>query len=264
MEFLPRPSGTNPHDLGLYRHLMVGLWLREFRYSSAALLGQLVDIAGPYNGQLWRFLNNMKQRGWVQDFSNEVTPKVGRLFMPGSELAAFLEAHGQEHSGILTNPVFVRRAKTAYHDLALQYVVLQLRGGDSDKFLRIDSENQLQGDFGWLKPDVLVTTRDGRRVAIEYELTRKANLRIYHTYSSHLNAIRQGLYSGVRYVFPSQKLCDTYLSLFYASSWPNTGRLADGRITSSGPAYNPDSILTSTAPRSRLFYFAVEPYLLRL
>lgn len=264
MEFLARPSGTNAHALGLYRHIMVGLWIREFRYSSTDLLGRLVDIKGPYNGQLWRFLNNMKQRGWLQDFSNEITPRVGRLFMAGPELSGFLEAHGQAHSQILTNPVFVRRSKTAYHDLALQHVVLQLQGGDSDKFLSIDSENQLKGDFGWLKPDVLVTTKDGKRVAIEYEMTRKANLRVYHTYSNHLNAIRQGLYSGVRYVFPSQKLCDTYQTLFNAPSWPNTGRLADGRITSSGPAFNPDAILSLQTPRHRLFNFSVESYLLSL
>lgn len=261
MEFLPESAWLNTQSKGLHRQLEVALWLREFRYSSPAVLGRLVHIKGPYNGQLWRFLNTMKRRGWIQDFSNTVAPQMGRLFMAGPEMAGFLETHGLEHSGVVTNPVYVRHCKTTLHDLNLQFAIVELKASDPDKVAVVESEIQLRGHSGWLKPDAIVTNAAGKKVAFEYEMTRKASNRIYHTFSAHLYAIQSGLYSGVKYLFPNERICETYRTLFASPSWPNTQRDESGRVYQVGAAYNPDLIEGRKFNRAQCISFGVECHL---
>src|SRR3990167_5341969 len=154
MEFLPLPRLMTKQRKGLHRQIEIAMWLREFRYSSPAVIGKLIGVEGPYNGNLWHVMNNMKGRGLVQDFSNEIAPRLGRLFMAGPEMAAFLELHGQEHARVVTNPVYVRRCKTAYHDLNIQLAVAHLREAGVDRVAKVESEIQMQAeDGGWLKPD---------------------------------------------------------------------------------------------------------------
>lgn len=264
MEFLPLPTKSNTQAYGLYRQLTVALWLREFRYASPALLGQLIAIKGPFNGHLWHFLNGMKRRGLVQDFANEYTPRLGRLFMPGPETSAFLEAHGLECSGVLANPSKLRQSKNAMHDLNVQHVVLAIRSRAPERIVRVDCETQLQGADGELKPDALITSREQKRVAIEYEMTRHATKRVYHKFSHHLMAIQNGLYEGVKYIFPAAPLRDTYQALYAAPMWPNTARLASGYVTTTGQAFNPEVLLRHPQGRNHYVSFSVETYLTAL
>lgn len=262
MEFLQVKGVVTDQRKGLIRHIEVALWLREFRYSSPAALGQLVGIEGPYNGQLWHFLNNMKRKGIIQDFSNELAPKIGRLFMAGQGMAAFLELHGQEHTGIVTNPVYVRRCKTAFHDLNLQLACLELRVGGKERVAKVESEGQFQmSGGGWLKPDVVITSAAGKRVAIEYEMTRKADARVYHTFAAHLHAIAGGAYAGVKYLFPNDRLKDTYVRLYEESAWPNTHRGKEGRVYVQGEAYDPALLLGQDKDRRRFIGFTEACYL---
>jgi hypothetical protein len=267
MEFQIAPSHLSPKGLNHFRQLQVLEWLREFRFSSPAMIGRLIDVPGPYTGNLHRFVQRMLRAGLLVDFRNEITPRLGTLLMAGPEARSFLEAYGRPTLGLLTNPVHLRRNKYVIHDLNVQGVALlradprRPTASNTDaeevapsrpankQVIEILSENQLMvEEGGQAKPDLILVTPE-RRIAYEYEMTRKTDARIYYALTNHLRAIKAGSYAGVSYLFPDSRLRDKYEALYVAPLWPTTSRYEDGRVIAHGNPFNPDEILARGNPR---------------
>ena len=100
------------------------------------------------------------------------------------------------------------------------------------------------------KPD-LILTFSTRRVAYEFEMTRKTDARVYYAFTNHLRAIQEGHYIGVSYLFPEPRLRAKYEALFNAPHWPTTSKYADGRVIAHGNPFNPDDIFKKNEQGAR-------------
>lgn len=280
MEYEPVPAHYSKVMTNQHLTFTVLSWLREFRFSSPEVISRLIDVPMPYNSSLRRFMKRLIDRELVEAYYNHRDPKLGVLFRLGKEASGFLELHGLPHDKTYTHPRTLEYSKTVIHDLNVQMAVFGAKRLDtrrakpgkpppelpepSRQVIEVIGEAHLsEGSRGLPQPDLILRI-PSRRVAYEYEMTRKANARIYYAFTNHLRAIREGHYSGVCYMFPNARIRDTYEDLYMQPFWPQTSRYSDGRVITHGDPFIPDEIYPRGNPKERgtkAIQFTVEVYI---
>lgn len=270
MQYQPVPGHYS--DVMTNQHLTFTVlsWLREFRFSSPAVISRLIDVPMPYNSNLRRFMRRLIDRELVETYHNVYAPKMGVLFRLGRLAPAFMELHGLPFDHTYIHPRSLESSRTLIHDLNVQMVAvermdtrrLKAKKGKPEgeqpepvppekQIVEVSAEAHLSiGSRGLPQPDLVLRTTF-RRVAYEYEMTRKSNARIYFAFTNHLRAISERHYVGVCYLFPSQTLRDTYEELYVQPLWPTTSRYTDGRVITHGDPFNPDELHPRGNPRER-------------
>lgn len=210
-------------------------WLLEFRFSTrevlAARLGQSANDAG-------RFFNRIVSQGFIFKFRN-VHTKFHDFFMLTLSGVSYLEACGRDISKACTRSNRLSRYSQILHDLAVQKAVLGMLDGHQS--VVCDRNIDFLGD-GAIKPDVIMTHKNGYNVAVEYERWRKESKRIFASFERHLLSLQDGHYAGVYYLFDQLDDKNFYENLFRKDEWPRykvdrrTGRIK--RV--SGIAIYPD------------------------
>lgn len=277
MEYQPVPAHYSKVMTNQHLTFTVLSWLREFRFASPQVVSQLTDIPLPYSGNLHRFMRRLIDRDLVEEFISNHERKLGVMFRLGREAPAYLELHGLPHDHTYIHPRSLESSRTLIHDLNVQMAALKRMDTKRQKpgqppppvrepearVIEVMGEAQLaEGARGLPQPDLVLRTAS-RRVAYEYEMTRKATSRIYFAFTNHLRAIREGHYVGVCYMFPNERIRDVYEDLYMQPFWPQTSRYRDGRVISHGEPFNPDEITPRGNPRERgakAATFTVETY----
>jgi len=196
-------------------------WLLEFGSSTPSLLCRAMELERRNQGH---FFLSLKKSGLVKTLKN---PLIG-------EEIYLLSAEGKMRGGYLSEKAekyWFSPSKivmsTTIHSFSIQRVLAD-RYSTSLPF-KFQSERFIEHIHQAKRPDALVDD-DGVRVALEVELTQKSSGRIYLGFRDHLNALKEGVYEKVLYVFPTEALKKAYLKRFDASLWPMYIKDANGKV----------------------------------
>jgi len=210
-------------------------WLLEFRFSSLPLLSQRIDQP---LANTRKFFNDLLDAGLIQAFKN-VHTKNQRYVLLKKAGVSYLEGHGRDVSGATTRIQHLGKYGRVIHDLSVQHAVLSRL----DKFQEVIWDSRINKDDYVERPDAILVTEKGIRIALEYERWRKDRKRIFLIYESHLKAIRDKKFSGVYYDFYSPADVAFYRQLFlHGESKPDIDDMLPENDYSSSSVYWPQYI----------------------
>jgi hypothetical protein len=199
----------NKHERRDEKLKKILLWLVEYHYSTNKILCDFLGVNHRGQGAFFKRLVDENILYSTRIFT--INGYVYSLTDDGRSLAERYLARDIDYK---TN---INRISptTVYHNLACQKAVLaRLREGvvhTFEKHLDFTSKDKL--------PDVLIED-GGIKTALEIELTRKNNDRVFRAFMDHVNAIKQEYYHVVEYIFPNGVLRDNYQAKFDLAEWP--------------------------------------------
>lgn len=195
-------------------------WLLLFDYTNRKIISSLLDVS---DGALSAFYRTMKKRNYISIEADPISianNKIILLTKDGFDRAVTL------NDDLDINHLSLKRTippTMVRHQLMLQKYLASLdvepKKIVSDKVIRKRIKDPL------FIPDA-ITVIDGKRAAIEMELTRKKPARIYYKFQQQINAMRpknngqKPLFSSVYFVFDNQSLLETYKKHFEQDRWP--------------------------------------------
>jgi hypothetical protein len=187
-------------------------WLLEFRFSTTKVL---CDALGVKRTSQTRFFVSLKKTGLFETvLSPQVNDRIWILSYEGKQFAYLLAADKAARYRLTKSRIV---SSTVIHSLCIQEAIIS-RGKNQFPFL-FRSEQFLDFTSAVKTPDA-VFDDDGSLVALEVELTQKNSKRIYLGFVNHVTLMKEGHYSKVDYVFPSEALCNIYKRRFDQPEWP--------------------------------------------
>jgi hypothetical protein len=195
-------------------------WLLLFDYTNRKIISDLFKVS---DGALSSFYRTMKKRNYISMEADPISIANNKIilltkdgFERGATLNVDLDLNHLTHKRSIP-PTMVR------HQLMLQKYLanfgLEPSKIVSDKLIRKRVKDPL------FIPDAIMLI-DGKRAAVEMELTRKKPARIFYKYQQQINAMRpknngqKPLFSSVYFVFENQSLLETYKRHFQDKRWP--------------------------------------------
>lgn len=196
-------------------------WLLLFDYTNRKIVSQILNVS---DGALSAFYRALIKRNYItleQDPISVANNKIILLTKDGFDAA--LTIHNDIDIQHLVHkktvpPTMVR------HQLILQSYLVSISVDPykvvTDKILRKRVTNT------YFIPDAIAIV-DGKRVAIEMELTRKKPARIYYKFGQQINAMRstnngkKNLFTKVYFVFVNETLMKSYMNHFEKERWPH-------------------------------------------
>lgn len=183
-------------------------WLGIHDYSNSLLLSELCNVKNKGQGA---FYKSLEKEGLIKSNTAPGLPfKVYVLTQNGLDMARVL----------LPNHVVIKKKIPSWiylvHSFSIQKYVLDRRNDIVD-FI---PEKSLPTEEMKHKPDGLLIYQDGKKEAIEIELTKKSTPRIYNIYISHLRNIKNEIYEKVTYIFNDDILRKHYENLCGQPLWP--------------------------------------------
>lgn len=205
-------------------------WVAEYRYSTVQILSRMLGVNPGGQGA---FFKRLVDQGILQRVSApRVNAMIYLLTQEGKQMAWGME---EKYDSYRTEPSKITFS-VVNHNLCMQLAVLErLKTGmvhTCDRYLYFTDRDKL--------PDVLLEF-EGKKTALEIELEPKNINRVYRAFYDHINAMRNGHYDRVEYVFSTATLCNRYKAKFDASEWPKVERKA-GKLRQAEGVFEPDKI----------------------
>lgn len=199
----------------------VVLWLLEFGCSTPSLMCRAMDLNRANQGH---FFLSLKKSGLVRTIKNPlVGEEIYLLSVEGKNHGAFLSEKAEKYWLSPSKVVM----STTVHSFSIQRTIAE-RWGVSLPF-KFQSERFIEHIHQSKRPDALIDD-EGVVVALEVELTQKSSSRIFLGFLNHLEALKEGLYQKVLYVFPSEALKKSYVKRFDQPEWPRFIRDKHGHV----------------------------------
>lgn len=200
------PPGLTPQQKKEWKRRLVILWLIEFKFSSIELLSKLLGQHPKHTSPFFKSMINDK---FLVRFTSEYFPKKDLVRLGQSSLQWFPDLD----QSLLRSDRHVNK-KTIIHDYLVQKVISE----------HIDQYNEIDGRFDRTRkeaPDVFVVSREsGRKIAIEYELTRKNKDRTFALFIRYAKKISSQELGGVVFYFRSKPMYNLYKKRFETKTWP--------------------------------------------
>jgi len=220
----------NKHERRDEKLEMILLWLVEYHYSTNKIL---CDFLGVNHRGQGAFFKKLVDVGILN--STRIFTINGYVYSLTDEGRGLAERFCGEVFDYKTNMTRIS-PNTVYHNLACQKAVLsRLKDGTKhtfEKHLDFTTKDKL--------PDVLLE-HEGVKTALEIELSRKNNDRVYRAFFDHLKAMQEGHYHKVEYIFPSAVLRDNYKAKFDSSEWPIIEKKGSF-FRRTGKTFEPDTV----------------------
>lgn len=182
------------------------IWLGIYDYSNQQLLSAVNDVN--FRGQA-KFFSQLESSGLVATSKAPGLPfKIYKLSEAGLEMARFLLPEQEIVKKKIPSWIYL------VHSFSIQKAMLARRD-EVEMFLPEKSIDGLKH-----KPDGIMVLKDGSKVALEVELSKKSNPRIFSIYILHLRNIRENHYDKVLYLFQNENLKDLYSKNCSEPIWP--------------------------------------------
>lgn len=213
----PLPDSATPLQVREHRIHTVLLWLSEFQISSVPILAQLVGLQPEFTANTHTFFRSLERDGFIT-LGKHPMVKSEHLVVAAPGAAHFLFIRGYVQS-LYTDGGLISRSRNIFHDLSIQRVIAA----------RLPDCAEIQGEYQlrlntkmerYNRPDALITSHNGQRIAYEYESSLKSRGRVYLGLQSHILAIDAKLYDAVVYFFPSRELKEKYENFKRPAVWP--------------------------------------------
>lgn len=229
------------------RTLLVLNWLLEFQVSSFDLLARRLGMRTKTSYKFFRALLAEKV---IQPYNKGRANGV-RCFLLTRCGATQLHNAGRDISHAATSPASVPDDFDLVHALAVQAAVLP----QLPQYDEVIWKSHITLPEPFVAPDVLLRSRQGAWVALDYERRRKDDNRIYMNFRNHAEAIMAKHYRGVFLLFGQPADIEHYRTLFDAEAWLEYDYHRKTRtITARNTTFTPD-----TVPQLRqCFVFALE------
>lgn len=181
--------------------------IAKFGFTTRKLLSALFNVSSQGN---WQFFKKLESSGLVS-----VHPvlgsraKVYMLTKSGFEYAKYLLPS--------SNLVYRKTLSLPYlnHSLNIQNFIVEKR----EVIKSYLSESEITPMGFSRQPDLLVTMKNNKIIAVEMELTQKSAARIQYNYSSALRDIERNYYHNVIYVFTNANVLRFYKDIYNQESW---------------------------------------------
>lgn len=207
-------------------------WLAQFDYSTGELIGRSIGV--DYRGQSAFFKTLLDDGIIVRDY------------IPGTRLSVYsLGSDGFGLASMYYPELVIREKKkkpsliTLVHTFSIQSLIISLLPViDSFK-----SEKALQALNLARRPDAIVMKKDGKRIAIEVEINRKATDKIYFNYVNHIRDIKSEFYDSVAYYFNDDSVCNIYKAIYETPRWPVFKKNpSGGRLIKLENSFDPEAV----------------------
>lgn len=193
-------------------------WLAKFDFSTRQLMGLAMSVNSKGQGA---FFKKMEEMNIIYKHTIAGTNKIiYSLSDIGNQLSSmyFPDVHIKEKR---KKPSLVAIS----HSFNIQFILADYLHKHPN--ITYTSEKQLMNLNLQRRPDAIINM-DGKKYAIEVEITKKSMQKIYYNYAGHLKNVRQGLYDRVIYIFNNKYTLEFYKRLNNESIWPvfdksNTG-----------------------------------------
>ena len=203
-EDLPSINSNNTR----YRTVVALLWLYKFSFAKTEVL-QAVSRVHPENRA---FLHRLRNAGHID--RKNIPPVLNKSYV------WHLTKQGMSEICNLfsTEPYRLPRThQTIVHDLTAQICLLNERA--TVNITDIMSPREMPDDLLHV-PDIIYTNSAGATVALETELTRKANLRTYAIFIAHLRNIHNlKRYDHLKYYLANKLLIGRYRRMWENPHW---------------------------------------------
>lgn len=181
--------------------------MAKFGFTTRKILSSLFNVSAQGN---WQFFKKLESSGLV--FANPVLgsrTKVYMLTKSGFEYARYLLPS--------SNLVYRKTLSLPYlnHSLNIQQFIVEKR----EVIKSYLSESELIPVSLSRQPDLLVTMKNNKVIAIEMELTQKNSARVQYNYASAFRDIERGFYHNVIYVFTNANVLHFYKDIYDQENW---------------------------------------------
>lgn len=246
MEIKYRSEGlAYPRAIKQEKLEIIYAWLREFKFSSAEVLSEVLESRPE---SCARFFRELRSEGWLKSFRNEHTGAAPYLCL-SSKALAWAETWGYPREGAMTKTDNLCRTSQVLHDLLVQRAVL--REIATKRYTSVIYEPTLAES----RPDAILTRAEGLlKIAIELERWQKNEAGMYTSFYAHAKAIVDRVYAGTIFYFRNQTDAEAYKRRFEQEEWPIFKRIK-GRITKTDAKFRPSDI----DGLQRCFAFSVLP-----
>lgn len=196
-------------------------WLLEFGSSTPSVLCLAMKLNRKNQGH---FFLSLKKSGLFATVKNPlIAEEMFLLSAEGKARGATLSEKAEKY-WLSPSKVVI---STTIHSFSIQKTIAERY--DVSLPFGFQSERFIEHIGKQKRPDALVDD-GGEIVALEVELTQKSSGRIYLGYRNHLEALKEGLYKRVLYVFPTEALKHSYEKRFNSESWPLFLRDQHGKV----------------------------------
>lgn len=187
-------------------------WLSNFHYSNIELMSGYLGV--DYKGQR-AFFNKMVKDGFLHKFPSPVSRS--QLYMMttlGREEARAITEKAINYSTVQGTV----KASRVLHNLSMQKALINRL----DKFSEFTTDRHIDLGKNTKAPDIIIVgIKNKKRIALEIELTYKADARIYFAFKQHTKQLESGLYDAVEYVFANSGIKENYEKKFKQEHWKN-------------------------------------------
>lgn len=197
----------NTFNVNAQKREKVVLWLARFGFSSRDLLAKMLGVN--LTGQVV-FFNKLSGSGIIkEEYIHGSRKRVVTLTNDGiSEARIYRPDH----------PVRLFRRfplHTIIHSYSIQHF-LTTQSNVREFF----SETELARQAFARRPDLLIISESGIRIAVEVELTQKDVNRVYFNFGGHVQDWQNDRIDHVIYLFASGGVLARYQSLYQKNPWP--------------------------------------------
>lgn len=227
------PPGLTPQQKKAWKRRLVVKWLLEFKFSSIELLSKLLGQKAKHASP---FFKAMIADKLLVRFKSEFFPKKDLVRLgPGVK-----EAFSDLDLSLFRSDRFEDK-KSIVHDHHVQRVIAERH----DRYTEVNASFRRGRKEA---PDAYVASKkSGRKIAIEYELTRKNRARSWALFIRYAILIQGGAVDAVIFYFRSKATYRLYKKRFENKSWDKFRRVKKkGEIfTDKTGSFHPSSEIRS-------------------
>lgn len=182
-------------------------WLSEWCFSTLELSSAYLGVRYDDNR---KFFNKMRNLKIIEEFESKCDLKR-RLVTLGFQGLKMVDP---ERRKALAKRKHCASNGRLSHDLEVQRVALSFLPNIED----LTCDRNLPRTMKI--PDMLLTTKELKKQAVEVELSIKSSIRIFHIFAGYLSELDRNTYDYVSFVFRDQDTSERYQMLFNRLIWP--------------------------------------------
>lgn len=185
----------------------VVLLLAKFGFSTRKIICSLLRTS--YNGQNDFFKKLISDSLIISNKRSGFLSDIYTLSSDGFELAK----HYQPDSK------FTFRRKLSFPNIVHALSIQQFLVENIERFSDFQSESELSVMNFNRRPDLIVITNDGNKMAIEIELNQKSEPQVEYNFFQHYRDWKLNRFDTVCYVFDNESIMKKYISIFTKEKW---------------------------------------------
>ncbi|QKG51208.1 hypothetical protein WMR86_20160 (plasmid) [Proteus vulgaris] len=197
----------SPRELAQEKRKKVVLLIAKFGFSTRKIVCDLLGTT--YGTQSVFFKKMISDNLIIQNKRTGFLSEILTLSQDGFDLAKYYNPDSK----------FTFRRKLSFPNIVHALSIQQFLVNGLNKFSDYQSESELSVMNFHRRPDLMVITRDDKRMAIEIELNQKGVSQIEYNFFQHYRDWKLNRFDSVCYVFDNEVIMKKYISIFSKDKW---------------------------------------------